>query len=56
MSFQLPVSELKIQDSVADKKVFDPLRKKWFLLTPEEFVRQQSIVIKIFEDALKAKE
>ena len=43
MSFQLPVSDLKIQDSSAGKKVFDPLRKKWFLLTPEEFVRQQWI-------------
>lgn len=39
---QLPLLDYKINTKVVDGKarVFDPVRKKWFVLTPEEHVRQ----------------
>jgi len=39
---QLPLLDYKINTKVIDNKprVFDPVRKKWFVLTPEEHVRQ----------------
>lgn len=41
MGFQLPVSKLNIKENANQKFVFDPIRKKWLVLTPEEFIRQQ---------------
>lgn len=37
----IPESQLKIQREDDVIKVFDPLRKLWVVLTPEEYVRQQ---------------
>lgn len=39
---QLPLLDYKINTKVIDGKVriWDPVRKKWFVLTPEEHVRQ----------------
>lgn len=36
----LPTVPLRIQEEGEYTKVFDPLRKKWVVLTPEEWVRQ----------------
>lgn len=37
----LPPAPLKVQTTVAGaRKVFDPLRRQWVALTPEEWVRQ----------------
>ena len=41
MGFQLPVSKLNIKENANQKFVFDRIRKKWLVLTPEEFIRQQ---------------
>ena len=35
---------LKIKSANEQKEIFDPIRKKWFLLRPEEFVRQLAII------------
>lgn len=34
------IRELKINTSDDGKKIWDPVRKKWFILYPEELVRQ----------------
>lgn len=36
----LPPAELRLRHSGRGDEVFDPLRGKWLLLTPEEWVRQ----------------
>lgn len=36
----LPVIPLRIAEDDGETKVFDPLREKWVVLTPEEWVRQ----------------
>ncbi len=43
--------ELKIQKTQDKTTVFDPIRKKWFLLSPEEHVRQYIIlyIIKVLK-------
>lgn len=39
----LPLAEMKIASEKDGLKVFDPLRKKFVPLTPEEYVRQQFV-------------
>lgn len=39
----IPVQNLRLKKERNILKVFDPLRKRFFILTPEEFVRQQFI-------------
>ena len=34
---------LQIQDITGQKSIFDPIRKKWLIVTPEEIVRQSAI-------------
>jgi len=41
MQFAFPIKQLRIQRSQSQLKVWDILRRKWFILTNEEFVRQQ---------------
>ena len=36
--------ELKIKEIEGKHKVFDPIRKRWYVLRPEEFVRQLVII------------
>lgn len=36
----LPVFDLKIKSEGKVMQIYDPLRKKWIVLTPEEWVRQ----------------
>lgn len=36
----LPVAELRLRQGARGVEVYDPLRMKWLLLTPEEWVRQ----------------
>lgn len=36
----LPPAQLRLRHSSRGDEVFDPLRRKWLLLTPEEWVRQ----------------
>lgn len=42
MSLQLkyPSFQVKVKNNHGQTKIFDPIRKKWFVLTPEEWVRQ----------------
>lgn len=42
-SFNLPHKKLNLRKSAEKVEVFDMLRKKWLVLTPEEEVRQQFI-------------
>lgn len=37
---QFPVYEFKIKEENGRKIVFDPFRRQWMVLTPEEWVRQ----------------
>lgn len=38
-----PVFDMRLKKSKSNTQVFDPIRKKWFVLTPEEWVRQHLI-------------
>jgi type I site-specific restriction endonuclease len=38
-----PVFEMRLKKNEGLTYVFDPIRKKWFVLTPEEWVRQHLI-------------
>lgn len=40
MELSLPKYKLQIQEKDGKKMVFDPFRKKYVVLTPEEYVRQ----------------
>ncbi len=42
MSLELkyPSFHVKVKNGDGQTKIFDPVRKKWFVLTPEEWVRQ----------------
>ncbi len=42
MSLELkyPAFPVKVKNGNGQTKIFDPIRKKWFILTPEEWVRQ----------------
>ena len=42
MSLELkyPPFSVKVKNGNGQTKIFDPIRKKWFILTPEEWVRQ----------------
>lgn len=41
--FNLPSKKLKLRQHVDKVEVFDVLRKKWLILTPEEEVRQRFV-------------
>jgi hypothetical protein len=43
LSIQYPVANFKTREKAGKKFIFDTLRKKWLLLTPEEWVRQNFI-------------
>lgn len=34
---------LQIKDITGQKSIFDPIRKKWLIVTPEEIVRQSAV-------------
>lgn len=36
----LPPSDVRLRHASRGNEIYDPLRKKWLLLTPEEWVRQ----------------
>lgn len=42
-SLNLPSFDCKITESEGKKRIFDPIRKKYIVLTPEEWVRQHII-------------
>lgn len=42
-ALKLPPAELKLENRSGKNYVFDALRKKWLVLTPEEWVRQHMI-------------
>ncbi len=42
-SLNLPAHPLKIKEAEQKWQVFDALRKKWLVLTPEEWVRQHMV-------------
>lgn len=56
----IPLSDMKLASGKDGIKVFDPLRKKYVALTPEEYVRQQFVAWLIndrhFNPALMANE
>ena len=41
LKLNIPLSPLRIKIEDGIRKVFDPLRKKYVALTPEEYIRQQ---------------
>ena len=42
-SLNLPPYDMKIEDDGKDLKIYDPIRHKMVVLTPEEFVRQHFV-------------
>ncbi len=40
MKLNIPLSPLRVKEEDGLRKVFDPLRKKYVALTPEEYIRQ----------------
>ncbi|MEL6534855.1 MAG: type I restriction enzyme HsdR N-terminal domain-containing protein [Bacteroidota bacterium] len=38
-----PAAELRLRQDEGGVKIFDPIRKKWLFLTPEEWVRQHAL-------------
>ena len=43
LAIHYPEIAFRLKDELGKKMIFDPLRKKWLLLTPEEWVRQNFI-------------
>jgi hypothetical protein len=44
VKLNLPQLPLRIRKEKEGEKIFDPVRKKWLLLTPEEWVRQNFLL------------
>jgi hypothetical protein len=43
ISLEFPTPAFQIRDAARGAEIFDSLRKKWLLLTPEEWVRQNLV-------------
>ena len=43
MMLQFPKVEFKTRQTAGKDEIFDPIRRKWIVLTPEEWVRQNLI-------------
>ncbi|MBI5372214.1 MAG: type I restriction enzyme HsdR N-terminal domain-containing protein [Sphingobacteriales bacterium] len=43
ISIQYPEPAFRVKEEGGKKFIFDPIRKKWLLLTPEEWVRQNLV-------------
>jgi hypothetical protein len=43
IKINFPKKQPKLRDNEGIRQIFDPVRKKWLLLTPEEWVRQNII-------------
>lgn len=43
IAVQFPPPDFKIKQETGRDKIFDPLRKRWLVLTPEEWVRQNFV-------------
>jgi hypothetical protein len=43
MNFSLPIYDIPTRMNGHAAEVFDPVRKQWFVLSPEEYVRQQML-------------
>lgn len=53
IKINFPKDKVKVKQTGTVNKIFDPIRKKWFLLTPEEWVRQ-NFVQYLFENKFPA--
>jgi len=40
LELKYPSFHVKVKNGDGQTKIFDPIRKKWYVLTPEEWVRQ----------------
>ena len=43
IKINFPKDKIKIKQQEGGSEIFDPVRKKWLLLTPEEWVRQNFV-------------
>lgn len=43
IKINFPKGKVKVKQTGTVNNIFDPIRKKWFLLTPEEWVRQNFV-------------
>lgn len=43
IKIEFPANKLPTRDAVNGREIFDPVRKLWVMLTPEEWVRQHFI-------------
>ncbi len=49
IKIEFPKEQPKVRQSENAKEIFDPVRKKWLVLTPEEWVRQNIIQFLLFK-------
>ncbi|MEM6344600.1 MAG: type I restriction enzyme HsdR N-terminal domain-containing protein [Bacteroidota bacterium] len=54
MKFCFPESDIRTEKREDQDWVWDPIRKKWFVLQPEEYVRQQLIQYMIQHKGISA--
>lgn len=45
MATKAPYTELQVREADGHREVLDPVRRRWVALTPEEEVRQQTILM-----------
>ncbi len=43
IKIEFPKDKVRVRDSKGGREIFDPLRKKWLVASPEEWVRQNLI-------------
>lgn len=53
-TLNLPVFDVKLRKTNSDVEIFDPLRRKYIILTPEEWVRQHFVNYLITEKGYPA--
>lgn len=54
MIIEFPQNQIKVRKRNGRNELFDPIRKRWFLMTPEEWVRQHWIQFLINSKAYPA--
>ena len=49
IKIEFPKEQPKLRQSEGVKEIFDAIRKKWLVLTPEEWVRQNIILFLLLQ-------
>ena len=52
IKINFPKEQPKLRDNIGIKEIFDTIRKKWLVLTPEEWVRQNIICFLLLQKSV----